>query len=107
MSFQEFDLSEIEAAKEAYACLLYTSAWYAVAFVLITIVCSFLMGIYVPFCSQIFPPAVYNILITIINGGVQMVIYFPIYKIIFPEEKKTACCRQFLGRKGVKWRGRI
>lgn len=31
------------------------------------------------------PPAVYNILITVINGGVQMVIYFPIYKIIFPE----------------------
>ena len=23
--------------------------------------------------------------ITVINGGVQMVIYFPIYKIIFPE----------------------
>ena len=23
--------------------------------------------------------------ITIVNGGVQMVIYFPIYKIIFPE----------------------
>lgn len=29
--------------------------------------------------------------ITIINGGVQMVIYFPIYKIIFPkgEQKKN------------------
>ena len=27
----------------------------------------------------------YNVLITVINGGVQMVIYFPIYKIIFPE----------------------
>ena len=25
------------------------------------------------------------VLITVINGGVQMVIYFPIYKIIFPE----------------------
>ena len=25
------------------------------------------------------------VLITIINGGVQRVIYFPIYKIIFPE----------------------
>ena len=24
------------------------------------------------------------VLITVINGGVQMVIYFPIYKIIFP-----------------------
>ena len=55
------------------------------AFVLITIVCSFLMGIYVPLCKQFFPPALYNVLITVINGGVQMVIYFPIYKIIFPE----------------------
>ena len=25
------------------------------------------------------------VLITVTNGGVQMVIYFPIYKIIFPE----------------------
>mgnify|MGYP000437186582 CR=1 FL=1 len=36
-------------------------------------------------CKQFFSPAVYNVLITVINGGVQMVIYFPIYKIIFPE----------------------
>lgn len=43
------------------------------------------MGIYVPLCKQFFPPALYNVLITVINGGVQMVIYFPIYKIIFPE----------------------
>ena len=63
----------------------YQIAWYVVAFVLITIVCSFLMGIYVPLCKQFFPPALYNVLITVINGGVQMVIYFPIYKIIFPE----------------------
>ena len=63
----------------------YQMAWYAVAFVLITVACSFLMGLYVPFCKQYFSPAVYNILITVINGGVQMVIYFPIYKIIFPE----------------------
>ena len=50
-----------------------------------SVACSFLMGIYVPICKQYFPAAVYNILITVINGGVQMVIYFPIYKIIFPE----------------------
>jgi hypothetical protein len=36
-------------------------------------------------------PAIYNILITVINGGVQMVIYFPIYKIIFPEGEKQKC----------------
>lgn len=65
----------------------YQIAWYALAFVLITIACSFLMGLYVPFCRRYFPPAVYNILITVINGGVQMVIYFPIYKIIFPESE--------------------
>lgn len=63
----------------------YQIAWYAVAFVLITIVCSFLMGLYVPICKRYVPTALYNILITVINGGVQMVIYFPIYKIIFPE----------------------
>ncbi len=56
-------------------------------FVLITIACSFLMGIYVPICKKYVPTALYNILITVINGGVQMAIYFPIYKIIFPEER--------------------
>lgn len=62
----------------------YQMAWYALAFVLITIVCSFLMGLYVPFLKEHLAPAVYNIAITVVNGGVQMVIYFPIYKIIFP-----------------------
>lgn len=65
----------------------YQIFWYVIAFVLITIACSFLMGLYVPVCKAYLPPAVYNVLITVINGGVQMVIYFPIYKIIFPEEK--------------------
>ena len=32
----------------------YQIAWYVVAFVLITIVCSFLMGLYVPLCKQFF-----------------------------------------------------
>lgn len=31
------------------------------------------------------PPAVYNILVTIITGGVSMVIFFFVFKIIFPE----------------------
>jgi putative flippase GtrA len=68
----------------------YQMAWYALAFVLITIVCSFLMGLYVPFLKQHLAPAVYNIAITVVNGGVQMVIYFPIYKIIFPSAPAAA-----------------
>ena len=63
----------------------YQAMWYVIAFVVITVVCSVLMSIYVPICKQFLEPAVYNILITVINGGVQMVIYFPVYKIIFPE----------------------
>lgn len=73
---------------KSHGNVFYQIAWYVVAFVLITIVCSFLMGLYVPLCKRFFPAAVYNILITVINGGVQMVIYFPIYKIIFPEGEK-------------------
>lgn len=67
--------------------IVWQVAWYIVAFVLITIGCSFLMGLYVPVLKRFLPVAVYNILITVINGGVQMLIYFPIYKIIFPEGK--------------------
>lgn len=68
--------------------IAYQIMWYVIAFALITVVCSLLMSLYVPFCRQFFSPAVYNVLITVINGGVQMVIYFPIYKIIFPEGEK-------------------
>lgn len=63
--------------------IYYQIMWYVAAWIIITISCSFLMGLYIPFCKKLFSPAVYNIIITVINGGVQMVIYFPIYKIIF------------------------
>lgn len=41
------------------------------------------MGYFAALAITLFLAAL--VLITIINGGVQMVIYFPIYKIIFPE----------------------
>lgn len=41
------------------------------------------MGCFAAFVITLFLVAL--VLITVINGGVQMVIYFPIYKIIFPE----------------------
>lgn len=64
----------------------YQIMWYAVAFIMIFIVCSGLQTFYQPLLKEyIGTPSIYNILITVINGGVQMVIYFPIYKIIFPE----------------------
>lgn len=66
--------------------LAYQIFWYIIAFALIFMVCSGLQTFYQPLLQQyIAAPARYNILITVINGGVQMVIYFPIYKIVFPE----------------------
>ena len=70
---------------KSHGNVAYQILWYVIAWLVITVVCSALMSLYVPFLKQFFSPAVYNILITVINGGVQMIIYFPIYKIIFPE----------------------
>ncbi|WP_062522580.1 hypothetical protein [Demequina silvatica] len=61
-------------------------AWYVVALVLITIACSFLMSLYVPLVREWVDPSIYNLLVTVINGGVQLLIYFPVFKIIFPSE---------------------
>lgn len=35
-------------------------------------------------------PAVYNILVTFITGGVSMVIFFFVFRIIFPKGEKSA-----------------
>lgn len=70
---------------KSHGNVAYQIMWYVIAWVVITVVCSALMSLYVPVLKSLLSPAVYNILITVINGGVQMVIYFPIYKIIFPE----------------------
>jgi len=67
--------------------VFYQIAWYIIAWILITITCSMLMSVYVPICRRFFSTAVYNVIITVINGGVSMIIYFPILKIIFPEVK--------------------
>ena len=38
-----------------------------------------------PIASALVPPAIYNILVTFVTGGVSMVIFFFVFKIIFPE----------------------
>ncbi len=64
-------------------------AWYALALVLITIACSFLMSLYVPILQEWVNPAIYNLVVTVVNGAVQLVIYFPVFKVIFPSERAT------------------
>ena len=57
--------------------------WYFIAWVMISLVCNAVNGLWMPIAQNYFAPAVYNILVTFITGGVSMVIYFFVYKIIF------------------------
>ena len=59
--------------------------WYFIAWGLISLICNGINGLWMPIAQQHFAPAVYNLLVTFITGGVSMVIYFFAYKIIFPE----------------------
>lgn len=59
--------------------------WYVIAWILISLFCNAINGLWLPIAQQHFAPSVYNLLVTFITGGVSMVIYFFVYKIIFPE----------------------
>ena len=61
---------------------------YLVAWVLISLFCNGINGLWLPVAQAHFTPAVYNILVTFITGGVSMVIYFFAFKIIFPDSSK-------------------
>ena len=62
--------------------------WYLIAWILISLACNAINGLWLPIAQMHFEPAVYNILVTFITGGVSMVIYFFVFKIIFPEGKQ-------------------
>lgn len=62
--------------------------WYFIAWILISLVCNGVNGLWMPIAQNYFAPAVYNLLVTFITGGVSMVIYFFVFKIIFPEGEK-------------------
>lgn len=64
---------------------VYQAAWYFAAWVIISLICNGFNNLWMPIASAYVPPAVYNILVTVITGGVSMVIFFFVFKIIFPE----------------------
>lgn len=68
----------------------YQAFWYFIGWVVISLFCNALNGLWIPLANEFMPPAVYQILQTVVTGGVSMVIFFFIFKIIFPagEAKK-------------------
>lgn len=65
----------------------YQALWYFIAWIVISLVCNGFNNLWMPVVSAYVAPGVYNILVTVITGGVSMVIFFFVFKIIFPEGK--------------------
>lgn len=66
---------------------VYQAMWYFIAWVLISLICNGFNNLWMPVAAAYVAPAVYNILVTFVTGGVSMVIFFFVFKIIFPERE--------------------
>lgn len=61
------------------------AVWYFIAWIVISLICNGFNNLWMPIVSVYVAPAVYNLLVTFITGGVSMIIFFFVFKIIFPE----------------------
>lgn len=68
--------------------VLHQALWYMLAFVIVTCIVNSINCIWVAVAQMVVPDFVYNIGTTVLNGGVSMVIFFFVSKIIFPEGKE-------------------
>ncbi|MBR0429524.1 MAG: hypothetical protein IJK17_05505 [Lachnospiraceae bacterium] len=64
-------------------------AWYVAAFIVITCIVNSINCIWVAVAAKFVSPWIYNIATTVLNGGVSMVVFFFVNKIIFPETPKA------------------
>lgn len=65
----------------------YQILWYFLAFCLITCIVNSINCVWVAVAGKFVPDFVYNIGTTVLNGGVSMLIFFFVNKVIFPEAK--------------------
>ena len=68
----------------------YQALWYLLAFIVITCIVNSINCIWVAVAAKFVPDWVYNIGTTVLNGGVSMLIFFFVNKIIFPEGEAKA-----------------
>lgn len=68
----------------------YQAMWYFIAWIIISLICNGFNNLWMPIASAYVPPAVYNLLVTFITGGVSMIIFFFVFRIIFPEGEKAS-----------------
>lgn len=73
--------------KEKGAALAKQIGWYILAFCVITCIVNSINCIWVAVAGLLVPDFIYNIGTTVLNGGVSMVIFFFVNKIIFPQSE--------------------
>ena len=59
--------------------------WYILAFCVITCIVNSINCVWVAVAGLLVPDFIYNIGTTVLNGGISMVIFFFVNKVIFPE----------------------
>lgn len=64
---------------------VYQAMWYFIAWVVITFIVNSINCVWVAVASQLLPTFIYNIGTTVLMGGISMVVFFFVFKIIFPE----------------------
>ena len=69
----------------------YQILWFLIAFLVVTCIVNSINCIWVAVAAAFVPDWLYNIGTTVLNGGVSMVIFFFVNKIIFPEGES---CKQ-------------
>ena len=68
----------------------FQAMWFFIAWVLISLFCNAITSFWIGWANQVLPAAIYSILTTIITGGVSMVVFFFVNKIIFPDLQKES-----------------
>ena len=66
----------------------YQAMWYFIAWIIITPVVNSLNCLWVGVMQDVVPGWLYNIGSTFIMGGISMIVFFFVFKIIFPEGEK-------------------
>lgn len=64
---------------------VYQAVWYFIAWIAISLICNGFNNLWMPVAAEYVAPAIYNLLVTFVTGGVSMIIFFFVFKIIFPE----------------------
>lgn len=69
--------------------IVYQGIWYVLAFCIVTCIVNSINCIWIAVAGLFVPSWLYNIGTTVLNGGISMVVFFVVNKIIFPQKEES------------------